>query len=431
MQCAACRAVYSNALESCPRCKTPVSPPSPAPEEKTVTAPRNEVKTSVPQTKANQPSTTVSTPAASTLIEFPGTGRAARPQWRKELSERVREIQQRRAMEAAREAEEAARCQAEQPIPVEQPVDSEALAPQLELVPPRADGSEVNPLVAAALRRIERARQQSTPSPAPRITSRGGAAAAAVARVAEESVQREAAPPPVINKVQAPPRPEPKSIPAEKIEKPVEPARPAPASIAVIPAQQVAKVEPAREPVASKPVPRKVISEVVDDAMLARREAERAAQAAQAVQAAIVAPPDEEIYDDRPSLVKRFVGGIADLLVVAFVSSPFAAIIELTNGNWADTGVAVTMCSIVILVMFLYMTASIALTGRTWGMFLVSVRAIDAETGLSPTIGQSARRTLVYMLSLVTLGLGTLYALFDAEGRAVHDHLSGTITVYE
>jgi len=37
----------------------------------------------------------------STLIEFPGVNRAAVPEWRKSLSERVREVQERRAREAA------------------------------------------------------------------------------------------------------------------------------------------------------------------------------------------------------------------------------------------------------------------------------------------------------------------------------------------
>ena len=45
----------------------------------------------------------------SRLIEFPGVTRRAVPQWRKELSERVREVQERRAREAASEREEAQR----------------------------------------------------------------------------------------------------------------------------------------------------------------------------------------------------------------------------------------------------------------------------------------------------------------------------------
>ena len=35
------------------------------------------------------------------------------------------------------------------------------------------------------------------------------------------------------------------------------------------------------------------------------------------------------------------------------------------------------------------------------------------------------------MLSLGTLGVGLLLALFDREGRATHDHLSRTVVVKE
>ena len=38
----------------------------------------------------------------STLIEFPGVARNSVPEWRKELSERVREVQEKRARDAAR-----------------------------------------------------------------------------------------------------------------------------------------------------------------------------------------------------------------------------------------------------------------------------------------------------------------------------------------
>ena len=62
----------------------------------------------------------------STLIEFPGISRNALPEWRKELSERVREVQERRARETAHEAAEAER----------QRVEATADAPQLELLPP-------------------------------------------------------------------------------------------------------------------------------------------------------------------------------------------------------------------------------------------------------------------------------------------------------
>src|SRR4026209_3043279 len=84
----------------------------------------------------------------STLIEFPGVSRNSLPEWRKELSERVREVQEKRAREAAREAAEAERMRMETAIN----------PPQLELLPPTPMPA-MNPLVAAALKRIERAHQ--------------------------------------------------------------------------------------------------------------------------------------------------------------------------------------------------------------------------------------------------------------------------------
>ncbi|HKP72975.1 MAG TPA: RDD family protein, partial [Pyrinomonadaceae bacterium] len=105
------------------------------------------------------------------------------------------------------------------------------------------------------------------------------------------------------------------------------------------------------------------------------------------------------------------------------------AIIELTNGNWSDPRVAASMGGIVVVLMFVYLMAATALAGRTWGMWLVAVRTVDARTGMAPTTGQCVRRAFGYMLSLALLGVGLLYALFDAEGRAAHDHLSGTIVI--
>ncbi len=88
-----------------------------------------------------------------------------------------------------------------------------------------------------------------------------------------------------------------------------------------------------------------------------------------------------------------------------------------------------SMAGIVALLMFLYLTCSTALAGRTPGMKLFSLQTIDATNALAPKTGQCVRRSLVYMLSLATGGVGIIYALFDAEGRTAHDLLSGTVIV--
>jgi uncharacterized RDD family membrane protein YckC len=344
---------------------------------------------------------------SSTLIEFPGVSRA-RPQWRKELSERVREIQERRARDAAHDAEEALR----RPV---QPQTADAVAPQLGLVP-QPDAPAMNPIVVAALKRLERARQPTPPMPRARA-SMGGAAAAAVARVAEDQYQPE-------TKQVAPPPPVTATTPAVSPAQPVEDEKAKRAALTETARERPLVVVPAQP---AKKVPAVEIKPQTKRAAVSEAAAEPSAKTSEAELPK--SDSEGELYNDRAPIAGRLMGSVIDLLVVAFASSPFAAIIELTNGNWADWRVVASMSGIVLVVMFLYLTAATALAGRTWGMSLVSLRAVDAETGLPPTTGQAVLRALFYILSLVTLGLGIVYALFDAEGRTAHDHFSGTIVV--
>lgn len=403
MQCPSCRAVYSNGLSFCPRCKAPASKSSPDRETKPVASSVEIAQTTVNaaaiETTNDNSSPEAPAPKSSSLIEFPGAARASRPQWRKDLSARVREIQERRA----REAEESPYRR------VARPAVAETAAPQLGLVP-TPDLPEVNPIVVAALKRLERARQ---PPPMSRTrASMGGGAAAATARVAEEQYETDAKPVTAQASVPAPVLSQLAQAEVSQQPKTSEPVREH--QLAVVPAQPVPKL-----PVpASKPQSKRVAADVVNEAAPIDLEIP---------EANVV----EELYDDRAPVLSRIAGSLIDLLVVAFASSPFAAIIELTNGNWTDWRVIASMSGIVLVLMFLYLTAATALAGRTWGMSLVSLRAVDADTGLPPTTKQSVGRALLYILSLITLGLGLLYSLFDAEGRTIHDHLSSTAVVRE
>lgn len=377
----------------------------------------------------------VQTPIPSTLIEFPGSGRS-RPQWRKDLSERVREIQERRAREAAREMAEAELRR------LEEPFDEESLPP-LNLVP-TPDAPPRNPIVTAALARIERARQ---PQAMPRARSSRSGAATALAQFTEEDYRKDA-------RLQTGTITQPalesslhgtENLSQTKTAEPVRehtlvvvPALP-PQTAPALPTVAVQKTEPTKdEAVKAEPTkieatpiqqatpvqhtePQRVIHKVLDDELLAKVEALALPEPSAFVEAG----------DDRAPIRKRIAGGVIDLFVVAFASSPFAAIIELTNGNWADTRVAASMGGIVLAVMFLYLTGAVALAGRTWGMSLVSLRAVDVNTGLTPTTKQSVGRAFTYMLSLAALGIGLFYALFDAEGRTAHDLFSGTAVVHE
>ncbi|HEX7331225.1 MAG TPA: RDD family protein [Pyrinomonadaceae bacterium] len=321
----------------------------------------------------------------STLIEFPGVSRNSLPEWRKELSERVREVQEKRARDAAREAAEAERKR----------VESAINPPQLELLPP-APMPAMNPLVAAALKRIERAHQ---PAPAenrqPRTTL---ATAVAYAPEREENEMSETVSPnqqfafePEIP-VEEPPVVEEKAV-----------------HLAVVPV--VEKIEPL--PV--RP-PKRLIKDDPNDPALNYLDS-----IAKNLRV-------DELERRSASAFRRMVGAVLDLIFCALLTAPIAGAMYLTGSNWQDMRVIAVLAGSVIVVTFIYLTLMTALTGRTWAMRLLSLRVIDTKTGLIPTGGQSIGRSFFYLISLATV-VGIFFALVSREGYTAHDRFTRTAVV--
>ena len=100
MRCLSCDA-DSECSESCPECGAKPE------DESNLVQPEHFLPsgTTIEVDDANPLEHRPTTRKSSTLIEFPGVSKPPLPQWRKELSERVREVQERRARDAAREAE--------------------------------------------------------------------------------------------------------------------------------------------------------------------------------------------------------------------------------------------------------------------------------------------------------------------------------------
>jgi uncharacterized RDD family membrane protein YckC len=363
---------------------------------------------------------------SSRLIEFPGVSRPSVPPWRKELSKRVREVQEKRAREEALENQEAEKLKAAQAITVPPPLE---LLPQSELPP-------VNPIVAAALRRIERAHQSPTPQMT-NPTAQSAAASVSGGALADgqtntqtnKRAARKAEPGIAVTRA-ANRRP--------KANTQAPPMRKASAAVAPVP---VAETLPISEPA---PVPERQHNLVVV-------QSSAVAQTESLPDASKSRVPQRVIADDHPALhyldsvattvgtpvaaetrapvFSRLAAGLVDLVVVAFLSLPVAAIIELQNGNWLDPWVAGIMGGIAAVVMFLYLTVFTALTGKTLGMRFFSLRTVDVKTGLIPTGNQSAGRALLYIVSLATFGIAFCYALVNSEHNTFHDRLSRTAVV--
>jgi uncharacterized RDD family membrane protein YckC len=136
-----------------------------------------------------------------------------------------------------------------------------------------------------------------------------------------------------------------------------------------------------------------------------------------------------ETRGDVAGLTRRTFVGLLDLIVVGLMVSPVVLGIQATSRNWSDPGVIGLVAGVAAALMLAYFTISIALTGRTLAMRLLSVKAIDARTGLIPTGGQSIKRAFGYVFSLAILGLGFAFAFIDRDHRTLHDRFSRTIVV--
>ena len=342
----------------------------------------------------SEPTQTNSQTRKSTLIEFPGVSRSSVPEWRKELSVRVREVQERRAREAAREATEAEL----------QRIETDSCAPQLELLP-QTEAPAINPLVAAALKRIERANQSAPPDG----FHHRGKAATAIAYAPSLEVQ-EAVPdidetaPSVATQWSL-------AAPATSETEPVETKPEKIHTLVVVPPADIeVKVE-------TPPTPKRLIVDDPNDPALNYLDSiPRTLRV-------------DEVSTNRASTFRRVMCGLFDLLTCAVIASPIGLAFYWKGVDVTQARPLTILIGTAVVLTFLYFTFSIAMTGRTWAMRMFAMRVIDIRTGLIPTGSQSAGRAFFYLISLAIAGLGILYALISREGETMHDRLTRTAVV--
>jgi uncharacterized RDD family membrane protein YckC len=331
----------------------------------------------------------------STLIEFPGVSRSSVPEWRKELSVRVREVQERRAREAAREATEAERQRAE----------AASCAPQLELLP-QTEAPAINPLVAAALKRIERANQSAPPD----SFHHRGKAATAIAYAPSLEVHEavpdidETAPSVATQLTLA----SSATSETELVETQPEKTH----TLVVVPPAEITEVN-----VEAPPTPKRLIVDDPNDPALNYLDSiPRTLRV-------------DEVSNNRASTLRRLMCGLFDLLTCAVIASPIGLALYLKGVDVTQPRPLTILIGAAVVLTFVYFTFSIAMTGRTWAMRMFAMRVIDIRTGLIPTGSQSAGRAFFYLVSLAVAGLGILYALISREGETMHDRLTRTAVV--
>lgn len=78
----------------------------------------------------------------------------------------------------------------------------------------------------------------------------------------------------------------------------------------------------------------------------------------------------------------------------------------------------------------LYQLYFAGISGQTVGMRAMGIRLISAR-GTPPGAGRGMARLIALAPSVVPAGLGWVWALFDREHRALHDHIAGTYLIVD
>jgi uncharacterized RDD family membrane protein YckC len=93
---------------------------------------------------------------------------------------------------------------------------------------------------------------------------------------------------------------------------------------------------------------------------------------------------------------------------------------ELSNTGWL-MAILLAVTNFVIFPMF---------SGQSIGKMLTGLRIVKTD-GSTPGFGSFLlRHILGYLLTVLTLGLGFLFSVLNAKGRALHDLVAGTVVVY-
>jgi uncharacterized RDD family membrane protein YckC len=141
--------------------------------------------------------------------------------------------------------------------------------------------------------------------------------------------------------------------------------------------------------------------------------------------------PELEEIEDLAPLSMRFNAGLFDFIIGVFGSLILLSPFILSGGTWMSLAGFFAISAVVAIVMFLYLTISLAFVGRTFGMRLFSLELVDVEENAYPTLHQAAVNSAVFLFSLAFAGIGFLPIFFNEERRAAHDILSGTILIRE
>ena len=380
----------------------PLNPIKPAP-------PQNSIEDSKPNT-----SEITTKPTSPTLVEFHSKNSAI-PEWRLQLQNVVRQRQERETQKTVVEDSP--------PASRAKLVTSGATALKAEPIEEAQPIVHSNPNLARALQRIENSRQkflvEETPKSAPKASAakpnknypfyiagktNDGASKPAEVNAPLNSIARP--------KLTVSLKTEKKDLDTNKL-------------------QPISKRSAPATTIESRTIIADDVKPQIEEKFQIEPEAIEIGKIKTSKTIEIIEPEEIEEADDYASFAMRFNAGLFDFIIGSFASLILLSPFMLLGGSWLSVGGIFAFLATCAVIMFIYMTTSVGLYGKTLGMRLFSLEVVDIEGEDYPSFHQAAVSSAVYLLSLALGGAGFLTLFFNEHKRAAHDLLSGTIIVRE
>jgi len=134
-------------------------------------------------------------------------------------------------------------------------------------------------------------------------------------------------------------------------------------------------------------------------------------------------PVDEE---NKLILLSRSLAGLIDLIIVVLCTTVFIISVDYFSGIVIlDIVSLVEYAGLFLMVFLLYSVFFLATAGQTVGMMITDLR-VEGIQGSRPSIVQLFIRCAGFILSVIVLGTGLLWSLFDRKNMCFHDRLSNT-----
>jgi uncharacterized RDD family membrane protein YckC len=128
-------------------------------------------------------------------------------------------------------------------------------------------------------------------------------------------------------------------------------------------------------------------------------------------------------------LLSRTLSGLVDLIIVVLCSGVCVLAADFCSGIIElDALSYVAFAVLFLLTYFLYSLFFLTTAGQTIGMMITELRVVGTGNG-RPSFGQLMRRCGSHLISLLCLGFGLIWSLFDRENMCFHDRISGTSVI--